>query len=436
MNGMAGGPEETGGLKESPFWWEDAPRPTLPLENLPAKVDVAIVGSGVTGLSAAIPLARAGRSVLVLESGAAGEGASSRNAGFLGRTLKHGFAEIMETAGLDQAIAVYREMSAALEHVATVVTEEGLDCGFRRCGRFMGALSQAHYDGIAREYDLRRKHLGEEFAMIEPAAQSQEIGSDYYRGGVLLPDLAAIHPGRYQLELLRLAREAGVQIATETAVTGIAREDAGFTVRTGRGSLAASELFLATNGYTGPPFGWFRRRLIPFHGFILATGPLTDVQLTRTLPGDRTYIDYAHNIDFIRRSPDGRRILFGGQTGGPARDMKAKAARLHARLVQILPDLAGTRVEQAWTGKCAATFDLYPHLGQQDGIHYAMGYCFAGMPMGSYLGHKVAQRILGHQEEGHTIFAERRFRTMPFYTGNPWFVPLVMAWYDRLDRRP
>lgn len=422
-------------LRETPFWWEDAPRPAMPPEALPPRIDVAIVGSGVTGLSAAIPLARAGRSVLVLEADAAGEGASSRNAGFLGRTLKHGFAEIMEQAGLDQAIAVYREMDAALQHVDDLVAEEGLDCAFRRCGRFMGALSTAHYDGIAREYDLREKHLGEAFAMIEPAAQSQEIGSDYYRGGVLLPDLASIHPGRYQLELLRLAIEAGVQVATHSPVTGIAREGAGFTVRTGRGDLAAGAVFLATNGYTGPPFGWFRRRLIPFHGFLLATEPLTDAQLTRTLPGDRTYIDYAHNIDFIRRSPDGRRILFGGQTGGPARDMKAKAARLHARLVQILPDLAGTRVEQVWTGKCAATFDLYPHIGQQDGIHYAMGYCFAGMPMGSYLGHKAALRILGDKEGGHTVFAERRFRSFPFYTGNPWFVPLVMAWYDRLDGR-
>lgn len=421
-------------LKETPYWWEAAPRPSLRPDALPAEVDVAIVGSGVTGLSAAIPLARAGRSVVILEAGAAGEGASSRNAGFLGRTLKHSFGEIMERGGLDRAIAVYREMNAALDHVARVVREEELDCAFRRCGRFMGALSRQHYDAMAREFGLRQKHLGEEFAMIEPAAQSQEIGSDRYRGGVLFPDLGSLQPARYQLELLRVAREAGVHVATETPVTGIGREDGSFQVRTERATLRARDVFLATNGYTGPPFGWFRRRLIPFHGFMVATEPLTPEAIARALPSDRTYIDFNHNIDFLRRAPDGSRILFGGRTGGPVRDLKVKAVTLHQRLTRILPDLAGTRIAHVWTGKCAATFDLYPHIGVHEGVHYAMGYCFAGMPMGSYLGDKAAHMILGDRDRGRTVFAEQAFRTMPFYTGRPWFVPLVMGYYNWRDR--
>lgn len=402
---------------------------------MPNEVDVAIIGSGVTGLSAAIPLARAGRSVLILEAGLAGEGASSLNAGFLGRTLKHSFADIMNKAGPARAIAVYREMNAALEHVATVVEDEGLDCSFRRCGRFMGALSREHYDSIAREYELRKKHLGEDFSMIEPGAQSQEIGSDYYRGGILIPDLAALHPARYQLELLRVARDAGAQVRTGTRVTGVRRDGNRFTLRTNRTEVRARNVFLATNGYTGSPFGWFRRRLIPFHGFMMATEPLSDAQITRALPSNRTYIDYGHNIDFIRRSPDGTRILFGGQTGGPVSDLKVKAASLHERLTRIFPDLKGTRVAHVWSGKCAATFDLYPHIGVHDGVHYAMGYCFAGMPMGSYLGDKAARMILDDREGSRTAFSEHAFRTMPFYTGHPWFVPLVMSYYNWRDRR-
>ena len=110
--------------------------------NLPARCDVAIVGSGITGVSAAIPLARAGRSVLVLEMGALGQGASTRNAGFVGRTLKHRFSKLIETVGLEQAIRTYREMQAAFESVATIIKEESIDCGFAVRGRFIPAPSQ------------------------------------------------------------------------------------------------------------------------------------------------------------------------------------------------------------------------------------------------------------------------------------------------------
>ena len=421
-------------FKESPYWWEAAPRPQEDPGPLPRSVDVAIVGSGVTGLNAAIPLVRAGRSVLLLEAGAAGEGASTLNAGFVGRTLKHSFGELVDKLGRDRAVIFYREVAAALDHVETIVKGEKLDCGFRRCGRFIGAPSTRAYDEIAREYDLRERHLGEPFAMVDQAAMSQEIASRAYVGGAVIPDLAAIEPGRYQLELLRVARDAGAAVAPNTAVTGITRAGDGFTVRTPRGSLEAREVLVATNGYTGSPFGWLRRRLIPFHGYMIATEELSADTVARALPSDRTYIDHRHNIRYLRRAPCGRRVLFGGQTGGPIRNLKAKAAELRRMLIEIVPDLSPARVSHAWTGRCAATFDLYPHLGRHDGVHYALGYSFAGVPMGSYLGRKAALTILG-DPAGHTVFGEGSFPSFPFYTGHPWFVPLVMAYYDWQDRR-
>jgi glycine/D-amino acid oxidase-like deaminating enzyme len=421
-------------FKESPYWWEEAPRPAGELPSLPHSVDVAIVGSGVTGLNAAIPLVRAGRSVLVIEAGAAGEGASTLNAGFLGRTLKHSFGELVNSLGLARAVAFYRELTVALDHVEAVVKSEELDCSFRRCGRFIGAPSLAGYDAMAREYALRERHLGEPFAMIERAAQSQEIGTDSFHGGALIPDLATIDPARYQLELLRVALAAGAVIACKTAVVGVRRDAGSYTLRTGRGEIVARDVLVATNGYTGAPFGWFRRRLVPFHGYMIATEKLAPEVVTRALPSDRTYHDYRHNIQFLRRSPDGTRVLFGARTGGPAWSLRTKAERLRRMLAALLPDLASARVSHAWTGRCAATFDLYPHVGSHDGVHYALGYCFAGMPMGSYLGHKAALRILG-DPDGRTVFDERDFPTRPFYSGHPWFLPLVMAYYDWQDRR-
>jgi glycine/D-amino acid oxidase-like deaminating enzyme len=421
-------------FKDQPFWWDAAPRPVLLERPLPTKVDVAVIGSGHTGLVAALTLARAGRRVAVLDAGDAGQGASSRNAGYVGRSLKHSFGELAERHGVDRAVAVYRDMRAAFDWVFTLVEQEKIACKLVRCGRFIAARSPRHYEAMAAEYELRRLHLGEPFDMVTRADQQREFASDYYCGGAVIPDHGAFHPGLYHLGLLDRATSAGVEIHARTPVTGIRRDGDGFAVATGRGTIAARNVLVAANGYVDKALPWFRRRLVPFHGYIVATEPLAREHIDRILPHARTVIEFTHNIFFMRRSPDGERLLFGGYTGGPVPDLKDMAARLHAALLRILPDLGGVRLSHAWTGKCAATFDLYPHIGVHDGIHYALGYCFAGVPMGSWMGLKAALKIMGAPDAG-TSFDSLHFRTMPLYTGNPWFVPLVMKYYDWQDRR-
>jgi glycine/D-amino acid oxidase-like deaminating enzyme len=422
------------GFKEEPFWWDAAPRPVLPEKPLPARVDVAIVGSGHTGLVAALTLARAGRSVAVFDAGDAGQGASSRNAGYVGRSLKHSFGEIMERHGQERAVAVYRDMRAAFDWVFTLVEQEQIACNLVRCGRFIGALSPRHYDSMAGEYELRRRHLGEPFDMVTRADQQREFGSDYYCGGAIIPDHGSFHPGLYHLGLLDRVASAGVEIHARTPVTGIRRDGEGFIVASDRGAVAARDVLVAANGYVDGALPWFRRRLVPFHGYIVATEPLASEHIDRILPHARTVIEFTHNIFFMRRSPDGERLLFGGYTGGPVPSLKGMATRLHAALLRILPDLAGVRLSHAWTGKCAGTFDLFPHIGVHDGVHYALGYCFAGVPMGSWMGLKAALKIMGAPDAA-TAFDPLPFRTLPLYTGNPWFVPLVMKYYDWQDRR-
>jgi glycine/D-amino acid oxidase-like deaminating enzyme len=421
-------------FRTTPYWWETAPRPSSPAPDLPARVDVAIVGSGFTGLSAALTLAGAGRGVALLEAGQAGIGASSRNAGFLGRTLKHSFSSLVEAHGLNRAIAVYRELEAAFAHVAALVAREGIDCHYRAGGRFMSALSARQYEDMAREYALRRRHLGEASEMVPAGEQRREIDSPVYHGGVVIPDLASLHPGLYHAGLLARAEAAGVRVLPQTVVRAVTREAGGFRLDTARGRLAAGAVLVATNGHTGQATPWLRRRVVPFDAWMVATEPLPDSTLARLFPQDRVYLDYNHNIFFMRRAPDGPRVLFGGRTGTRFRDERRMARRLHRELARILPALAGVRLSHGWTGRCAATFDLYPHIGVHEGVHYAMGYCFAGVPMGTWLGHKAALRILGRPEAG-TAFDDLPFRGAPLYTGNPWFVPLVMRWYDHLDRR-
>lgn len=420
------------GFREQPYWWEAAPRPRAPEQALPARADVVIIGSGFTGLNAALTLARAGRQVVVLDAEDPGFGASSRNAGYVGRSLKHTFGEIKDALGLEQARAVYRDLRAAFDHVLTVVGREGIACHLTQYGRFQAALSARHYEALARDSDLKRRHLGEETDMLSRTEVRREVGSDLYVGGRLIADHRGLHPGLYQLGLLDRSIEAGTQVHGRTQATGLRRDADGFTVATPRGAIAARDVLVATNGYTDASLPWFRRRIIPFHGFMVATEPLSPERIARILPNRRLFHDYINNLNYMRLSPDGSRLLFGGRTGAATTDLKGKARRLHAIFSRIVPDLAAVRLGHAWSGQCAGSFDLYPHIGVADGVHYALAYCFAGLPMGSWLGHKAALRILGAADAGTSLDSlplETRF----WHRGEPWFVPLAAAYFDWRD---
>jgi glycine/D-amino acid oxidase-like deaminating enzyme len=421
-------------FKNAPYWWDAAPPVPAPHQALPVSADVIIVGAGLTGLNAALPLARAGRHVVVLDREDIGFCASRRNAGYLGRTFKKSFRALAAAKGAEHATAVYRELDAALRTVLGVVADEKIDCHAVRCGRFIGANAPRHYEEMAREYDTIHRNLGFEFHMVPRSEQHAELATDLYHGGVVLPDLGSIHPGLYHRGLTERARCAGVAIHGRTEVLGLDTETDGVRVKTARGVLTARDVIIATNGYTPKHFPWHARRVIPFTGYMAATEILSDNLFKTLIPHRRTVLDSNMNIDFVRPAPDSARILVGGSTGSRLAGPDAIGDRLRRILRRILPQLAEVRFSHVWSGQCAATFDMMPHLGRDGHVWFGLGYNFAGLPMGTYFGRKIAQQILG-QADGKTIFAETPMPTMPLYTGSPWFVPYVMRYFDWRDRR-
>lgn len=420
------------GFKREPYWWEAAPlRPATPAA-LPRQIDVAVIGAGYTGLSAALTLARAGRSVLVLEAGHPGQGASTRNGGMCGDALKPDLAELTRRYGEPHAHALLREAHEALEYFADFIPREGIQCHFARMGRFTGALKPAQYERLARETETLRKAVGLQADMVERNGVREEIGTDLYAGGRVIHHHGGLHPALYHRGLMDCALAAGAQIAGETPLVGLSRESAGFVLTTPRGALSSREVIVASNGYTGPVTGWLRRRVIPITSYITATEELSPNLMRQLMPKGRMLSDTNRLLVYFRPSPDGRRILFGGRAHYRPTDLAEAAGILRRYMVRLFPELSEVRLSHLWFGYIAYSFDRLPHTGVAEGMHYALGYCGSGVVMATWLGRKAALRVLG-SKEAKSAFAELGHPSFPFYDGRPWFLPLVKAFYYTAD---
>ena len=432
----------TSDFRNASYWWDAAPLADHAGGALAPSYDVAIVGSGYTGLRAALTLARAGRTVAVFDKERPGYGASRRNAGFLGRTLKKSYVDLKAATGVAHASAIYRDLMMAYESTLAFIAEERIDCHAVRCGRLIAATSTNHHAELERELAGMKADLGLPYEMLPRARLREEMATDLYEGGAVIPDLGSLHPGLYHRGLMERALAAGVAIFGTCEVTAVepAAGQGGdrFRIATAAGQVRARDVVVATNGYTPKSLPWHARRVVPFVGYMAATERLPPELLAKQLPHRRTVIDSNLDIDFFRPAPAEPRLLFGGATANGLKDPEAIARLLHGRLRRALPDLADVKLSHAWTGQCAGTFDMMPHIGRHDGIWYGMGYNFAGVPMGSFFGLKIAQRILG-LPAGACAFETAAFPTLPLYRGNPWFLPLVMryfAWKDaKLARR-
>ncbi len=423
----------TADSKATPYWWDTAPRPAPAEQALPAAADVVVVGSGYTGLCAALETARAGRATVVIDAADAGWGCSTRNGGQISTSLKPAFAELAAKHGVERARAILGEGQRSLAWIADFVAAENIDCDFRVCGKFLGAHNPREYERLGRKIDDQVAGLETEAHLVPRAEQHAEIGSDFYYGGAVYPTFASLDPAKYHHGLLERVRAAGATVVEHCAVEAITPDSKGFRVATARGSLQSRDVVIATNGYSGALTPWLCRRVIPIGSYIIATEPLPAEQVDRLVPRDRMLGDTRKLVFYYRASPDRSRILFGGRVSLAETDPFVTGPRLHAEMARIFPDLATTRISHSWVGFVAYTFDTLPHVGRHDGVYYAMGYCGSGVGMASYLGTRVGQQLLG-LAEGRTGFDGLEFETRPLYTGRPYFLAPSVLYYRWRDR--
>jgi glycine/D-amino acid oxidase-like deaminating enzyme len=237
---------------------------------------------------------------------------------------------------------------------------------------------------------------------------------------------------RMLVALLRRAELAGAIVLDHCPVVGVQSSGDGFEILTPLGKIQARKVLIATNGYSGPLSPWHRRRVIPIGSYQIATQALGVDVVRKLIPQGRNVVDSRRVVVYFRPSPDGERIIFGGRAALAEKDPLACVPRLKAMLTRIFPQLESARIDHAWVGWVAYTFDTLPHLGRHEDVHYCMGYCGQGVPLAPYFGQRVGQQMM-NLKEGRTALDDLPFPARPYYFGVPWFLaPSVFA-YRTMD---
>jgi glycine/D-amino acid oxidase-like deaminating enzyme len=417
------------------YWHDTAPGFSGGAEGpVEGHYDVAVIGGGFTGLGAACQLAKAGTRVAVLEADRVSSGASGRNGGHLNNGLAHSYLAAKAELGRERAIALYRALDASIDTLEALIAEEGIECDFRRAGKLKLASKPKHFEAIARNFEAVHSEVDPDTALLSARELSSEVGSPFF-GAMLSKKSAMMHMGRYGVGLAEAAKRRGAIIFEQAAVTAQAREGARHRLITSRGSVTANQVLLATGAYTTANFSYFRRRIVPVGSFIIATRPLSAVEIATTMPGNRTCVNSMNVGNYFRLAPDNR-LIFGGRARFSATSDQRSDARSGAvladSLVKIFPQLAGIAIEYCWGGLVDMTSDRYPRAGYQDGLWYAMGYSGHGAQLSTHLGMIIADAMLGREDKNP--IKGLHWPAVPGHFGKPWFLPLVGMYYKMIDR--
>jgi glycine/D-amino acid oxidase-like deaminating enzyme len=426
--------------KERNYWLETLVTPPVQsARDLPENVDVAIVGGGFCGLSAARTLAKRGVHTAVLEAETFGWGASSRNGGMVLTGMKLPVPTLIRRYGREAVRKMYAASLETIDCVEQIVREEKIDCSFSRRGHLEVACKQKHFDGYAGSAELVQREFRHELRIIPKNELRGEIGSDIYFGGLVDESSAGLNPARYVAGLALAAQRAGACLHDRTRVEKIEAKSINgarkFLVKTSRGTLTASEVILATGAYTTEATPALRKKIIPIGSYIIATEILPSDLARELSPRNRMIYDSKHFLYYYRLTPDNR-MLFGGRAAffpETENTVRQSAEILRRGMVHVYPQLRDTKVEYVWGGTLDFTLDVMPHAGKIDDMYFAAGFAGHGVAAATWFGAKLAGLICG--EPNDIPFDGIKFSAAPIglRSGNTWALPLAGAWYRILD---
>ncbi len=419
-------------MKTIPFWQDDYPRPeTLPVSPLPEQVDVAVVGGGYTGLVAAYVLARSGVETAVLEQNRIGAGASSRHPGTVTTGFRQSLANLFDLHGEAMARQLWQASLDAVDLVGEIVADEGIDCDFTRRGHLTLAAKPSHFASMKKLAAWYERELDFSLELLSASEVATAVGSQAYFGGMVNEWGASLHPTKYLYGLAGAVARQGGLLCEKTAVTRLEKFARGFTIHTSQGSFKAREVLLATNGYSGKLVRPVQRLVFPMNSVAVVTEPLTIAQQMYLNPDGRTAQDSRWLHHYFRLTPDGRLLLGSHRHWRLEQDLLDCADALRRQMVQRFPILADVPLAYVWGGNLGQTFDMVPHIGRLNGVHFALGYSGQGVALSAYLG-REAGLLLSGQKRSSPFVAIQPVSHF-YYRRRARFSPLLGYYYWLLD---
>ncbi|WP_347266197.1 FAD-binding oxidoreductase [Paracoccus sp. (in: a-proteobacteria)] len=410
------------------------PLPAFPELRGEARADVAIVGAGYTGLSAALHLAEAGLSVIVLEAHRVGFGASGRNGGQLGSGQRLEVDELERMAGREAARRLWdmaeeaKALTRALAARAGVPVADGIAHAFRKPAELDHARAMG--ERLAREYGYDR------IEALDRDAFRALVPSEAYVAGELDHGAGHLQPLNLALGMARLAAAAGADIRELSHVHHIRharRAGEQTAVQTGKGRVLCDHVILAGNGYLGNLDGHVAARVMPINNFIVATEPL-GARAAGVLTRNIGVHDTKFVVNYWRLDPEGR-LIFGGGENVSYRFPADIAAKVRKPLLQIYPGLADVALTHAWGGTLAITMNRMPCFARPaPNCLSASGFSGHGVALATLSGKLMAQAVQG-QAAGFDTMAVLPSRPFPGGAMLRW--PLLVAgmgWYSLRDR--
>src|SRR5258706_7984289 len=429
-------------INEKTFWLDTIEIPTPAARDFPQQADVAIIGAGFTGLSAARTLAKSGASVAVFDAQTIGWGASSRNGGMVLTGVKLPAGTLIARYGKEATARMYAASLESIDFVEKLVREENIACDFARCGHLEVACKPKHLDDFRRGADEIARHFNHQQRLVPKNQLQSEIGSAIYHGGLVDDSSAGVNPARYVAGLARAAERAGAAIFEHSHVDEIQREGAkGWKIATARGTLRAQNVLVATSGYTSRVTPALPKKIIPIRSYIIVTEVLPENLAAELSPRNRMIYDSKNYLYYYRLTPD-RRMLFGGRAAffpETSSTIRRSAEILRRGMLTVYPQLRDAQIGYVWGGTLDFAFDIMPHAGPLDGLELSLSYAGHGVAMSTYLGDKIAHSIpqgqSGTPSQNENPFAKIPFPGAPLglYNGRPWFLPFAGAWYKVLD---
>ncbi len=418
------------------YWHITADMPSAEkLTPIPERVEVAVIGGGYTGLSAARTLAKQGVKVAVLEAETLGWGASSRNGGMVLTGLKLPMQTVIKRYGRDLAKCLFQYSLDSIDTVEQIIKEENIDCGFARTGHLLAANKSKHFDALKEEVEFMEKEFNHKVRLVSRKDQREEIGTDLYHGALVDEVSGGLNPAQFVAGLARAAEKAGALTCARARVHSLGRDETRFVIETERGPVLAQSVLVATSGYTGNVVKKLQKKIIPIGSFIIATEKLPNELAQQLSPKNRMIFDYKHYLNYFRLW--NKRMIFGGRAAFfPENEntIARSAEILRREMIEVYPQLKDVKVEYAWGGTLDFAFDMMTHVGEIDGIYYSLGYAGHGVAMGTHLGKTLAEAMIQGNLREHP-FASFTFPGAPLglYDGRPWFLPFAGAWHRILD---